>query len=592
MSQVTKSLLRGINAENNVYIEPFSLDQPDSTQSDNQLNNSLASQPKDGSEHGSGSSKSESIIHSQAKSKSNRSSSKRAQSKTSGKRQNEFTKIFQAELPQEERLIADFSCALVRDILVQGRLYLTENYCCFHSTILRWETSAIIPYVDITHISKERTVKIIPNAISVHCNQNKYIFTSFTARDRALVIFKELWKLALNQKEKNLVAEPESMEGGGGADTTTMSTGDDLEDNIEERISNTSQHSEENDLEPAPLYAEDKNSKVYLDAEFPVPVDTLFSLVWLPSSPFWSAFMNIRKTRQWTCDEWSNESSGKITRECRCIQHIQLPMGSTKDVPQVDEHTLVLSENSKRIVVDARTYIRDVPYGDSFHTLNRWQFLRSSKPNTTRLRVSTTVCYEKQCWQIVRGFIEKGAYEGNCTFMNELREELSRFIQNGSVSSEIGQIGGQSVTGQSNDPTGPPLDESQRRQRSESKISVRPSNIALNQAEATNLLEQQEQTMSHLPSGTGIDHLGAFQHWMLWLFFFFIGVILFSNWSLHSRLSQIESKLGLANHSPLDESSITTELPSKSLSEISEILRLLLAEVKSLRESSSSHQEL
>ena len=114
------------------------------------------------------------------------------------------------------------------------------------------------------------------------------------------------------------------------------------------------------DLEPAPLYAEDKNSKVYLDAEFPVPVDTLFSLVWLPSSPFWSAFMNIRKTRQWTCDEWSNESSGKITRECRCIQHIQLPMGSTKDVPQVDEHTLVLSENSKRIVVDARTYIRDV----------------------------------------------------------------------------------------------------------------------------------------------------------------------------------------------------------------------------------------
>ena len=34
--------------------------------------------------------------------------------------------------------------------------------------------------------------------------------------------------------------------------------------------------------------------------------------------------------------------------------------------------------------------------------------------------------YEKQCWQIVRGFIEKGAYEGNCAFMNELREELSR----------------------------------------------------------------------------------------------------------------------------------------------------------------------
>lgn len=513
------------------------------------------------------SSKSESTLQPKALKRSKRSSSK-----ASGKRQNEFTKIFQAELPQEERLIADFSCALVRDILVQGRLYLTENYCCFHSTILRWETSAIIPYVDITNISKERTVKIIPNAISVHCNQNKYIFTSFTARDRALLIFKELWRLALSNREK-MDSEPNQ--------TTT----DDIEDNLAERISNTSQHSDENDLEPAPLYAEDKNSKVYLDAEFPVPVDTLFSLLWLPSSPFWSAFMTARKTKNWVCEEWSNDNgSGKITRECRCIQHIQLPMGSNKDVPQVDEHTLVLSENSRRIVLDARTYIRDVPYGDSFHTLNRWQFLRSSKPNTTRLRVSTTVCYEKQCWQIVRGFIEKGAYEGNCAFMNELREELSRFIQNGSVSAELNS---QSQA----DPTGPPLDDSSR-PRSESKISVRPSNIALNSIDTTSTTN----LLSDLPANSGIDHAGAIQHWMLWLFFFFIGVILFSNWSLHSRLTAIESKLGMGT--PLEPGIPVqnNDLPSKSLSEISELLRLLLVEVKSLRSgggaSDHAHQEL
>jgi len=487
------------------------------------------------------------------------------------KRQNEFTKIFQDDLPQEERLIADFSCALVRDILVQGRLYLTENYCCFHSTILRWETSAIIPYVDITNISKERTVKIIPNAISVHCNQNKYIFTSFTARDRALLIFKELWRLRISKEQESSEKPMEN-------DQTEA----EIDETIEERISNTSQHSDENDTEPAPLYEEDKNSKVYLDAEFPVPVDTLFSLLWLPSSPFWSAFMKIRKTKNWTCEEWSSGTS-KITRQCRCIQHIQLPMGSTKDVPQVDEHTLVLSENSRRIVLDAHTYIRDVPYGDSFHTLNRWQFLRSSKANTTRLRVSTVVCYEKQCWQIVRGFIEKGAYEGNCAFMNELREELSRFIQNGSVSADV------PTTSADSDPSGPPLDES--RVRSESKISVRPSNIRLNQIDSTsstNLLEN----ATTLPSGNGIDHLGAFQHWMLWLFFFFIGVILFSNWSLHSRLSQIESKLGMGSSLEPDINQIPSELPAKSLNEISDLLRQLLSEVKNLREVPAPHQEL
>ena len=57
----------------------------------------------------------------------------------------------------------------------------------------------------------------------------------------------------------------------------------------------------------------------------------------------------------------------------------------------------------------------------------------------------------------MRGFIEKGAYEGNCAFMNELREELSRFIQNGSVSADL------PTTTADSDPSGPPLDESRVR---------------------------------------------------------------------------------------------------------------------------------
>ena len=104
-----------------------------------------------------------------------------------------------------------------------------------------------------------------------------------------------------------------------------------------ERISNHSQNSEENGIywwnplgyyeqvfletEAAQLYEEDKGSKVFLDAEFPVPVDTLFSLLWLPSSPFWMSFMSNRKTKTWTCSEWKNEGD-KITRDAKCLQVI------------------------------------------------------------------------------------------------------------------------------------------------------------------------------------------------------------------------------------------------------------------------------
>jgi len=299
-----------------------------------------------------------------------------------------------------------------------------------------------------------------------------------------------------------------------------------------------------------------------------------------------------RKTKNWTCEEWRTESDGKIMRECKCLQHIQLPMGA-KDIPQVDHHQLVLSENSRRIVLDARTYIREIPYGDSFHTYNRWQFLRSSRPNTSRLRVATLVCYEKQCWQIVKGFIEKNAYEGNSSFMIELREELTKFIQTGSGPSGPGEGGGLSAGIES-------------RRRSASEISVRRLDVPVggvgtsddgggaseHSHHTASSIQEQPTTVSSLgaSSTAGIDHIGALKHWMIWLFFFFIGVILFSNWSLHSRLSQIEMGQGqtLENPShPNHMNSFVTHQQSdhttKSLGEISDLLKVLVQEVKNLR---------
>lgn len=36
---------------------------------------------------------------------------------------------------------SDYSCALQKDILLQGRIYLSENWLCFYSNIFRWETT-------------------------------------------------------------------------------------------------------------------------------------------------------------------------------------------------------------------------------------------------------------------------------------------------------------------------------------------------------------------------------------------------------------------------------------------------------------------
>merc|ERR1719391_621236 len=47
----------------------------------------------------------------------------------------EFKELFD-EL--DAKFIVDFSCAYSKDILHQGRMYLSTHYCCFYSNIFGW----------------------------------------------------------------------------------------------------------------------------------------------------------------------------------------------------------------------------------------------------------------------------------------------------------------------------------------------------------------------------------------------------------------------------------------------------------------------
>ncbi|XP_076591894.1 protein Aster-B isoform X5 [Chaetodon auriga] len=120
-------------------------------------------------------------------------------SPTYKQRNEDFRKLFK-QLPDTERLIVDYSCALQRDILLQGRLYLSENWICFYSNIFRWETLLTVRLKDICSMTKEKTARLIPNAIQVCTDNEKHFFTSFGARDRTYMMMFRLWQNALLDK--------------------------------------------------------------------------------------------------------------------------------------------------------------------------------------------------------------------------------------------------------------------------------------------------------------------------------------------------------------------------------------------------------
>uniref|UniRef100_A0A8C3C9H2 GRAM domain containing 1B n=1 Tax=Cairina moschata TaxID=8855 RepID=A0A8C3C9H2_CAIMO len=156
-----------------------------------------------GSDHSSDKSPStpEQGVQRSCSSQSGRSGAKNSKvlSPTYKQRNEDFRKLFK-HLPDTERLIVDYSCALQRDILLQGRLYLSENWICFYSNIFRWETLLTVRLKDICSMTKEKTARLIPNAIQVCTDTEKHFFTSFGARDRTYMMMFRLWQNALLDK--------------------------------------------------------------------------------------------------------------------------------------------------------------------------------------------------------------------------------------------------------------------------------------------------------------------------------------------------------------------------------------------------------
>jgi len=61
----------------------------------------------------------------------------------SSKRNADFHGLF-TSVPEDDYLIEDYGCALVREILIQGRLYVSENHVCFYANIFGWVTNVSV----------------------------------------------------------------------------------------------------------------------------------------------------------------------------------------------------------------------------------------------------------------------------------------------------------------------------------------------------------------------------------------------------------------------------------------------------------------
>uniref|UniRef100_A0A6I8NTM8 GRAM domain-containing protein n=1 Tax=Ornithorhynchus anatinus TaxID=9258 RepID=A0A6I8NTM8_ORNAN len=96
---------------------------------------------------------------------------------------NQYHKLFK-DVPLDETVLKVCSCALQKDILIQGRLYISSNWLCFHANLFGKDIKVVIPVISVQMIKKHKMARLLPNGLAITTNTSrKYIFVSLISRD-------------------------------------------------------------------------------------------------------------------------------------------------------------------------------------------------------------------------------------------------------------------------------------------------------------------------------------------------------------------------------------------------------------------------
>ncbi|RZF43627.1 hypothetical protein LSTR_LSTR009224 [Laodelphax striatellus] len=372
----------------------------------------------------------------------------------------DFKRIFSDVIPSNDRLIADYACALQREILVQGRLYASLEYVCFYANIFRWETKVYVKWEDVRAINREKTAYVIPNAIQIHTEHEKYFLTSFISRDKTYGMLFRLWQNALSEQPFsradifNLV----KLCYGSGTDLSYSSEDDELVAMDQKLMRSTSQASDKpakplelttnekglREIMPSLVNAEVEiaektneepiicpvphEGRLVLKSDFNVDVDKLFDLLFTESE-FFINFHKSRKNTDLKFTPWLLKSdSNQKVRTFRLNVPVNQPLGPKSCHVKESQVLSKLSQPGELYIIDAETSNYGVPYADTFYVDFHYCLLKTSS-KTSSLTVHSQVMYRKSVWGLIKNFIEKNVWAGVEDSFNHLLKSLNEYCK-------------------------------------------------------------------------------------------------------------------------------------------------------------------
>ncbi|KAL4991104.1 hypothetical protein BDW68DRAFT_152656 [Aspergillus falconensis] len=404
----------------------------------------------------------------------------------SKKRNRDFHQLFRS-VPEDDYLIEDYSCALQREIILAGRIYISEGHICFSSNILGWVTTLVISFDEVVAIEKESTAMVFPNAIAIQTLHARHTFRSLLSRESTYDLMVNIWKInhpslksSVNgtrvtdstgdKTEKAGDSDDESEEEDEIYDEdedddnaeSFFDAGDDSIHESDESLptkglprqasgtmptlssgagpSGVSKGTKgangdaDNDFPGPPTHPpsqydgpEGQYDRIIKDETIPAPLGKVYSYVFGPASLSFIPKFLVENQKsgelEFNCDK-TGLTNENGTRKYSYIKPLNGSIGP-KQTKCISTEQLDFLDLEKAVLVTLSTQTPDVPSGNVFTTKTKYLFTWAAN-NQTRFLMTCTIEWSGKSW--LKGPIEKGAIDGQGTFGTDLIAALKTAV--------------------------------------------------------------------------------------------------------------------------------------------------------------------
>ncbi|KAF5385387.1 hypothetical protein D9615_001078 [Tricholomella constricta] len=334
----------------------------------------------------------------------------------SNKRNADFHELF-PNIPEGDYLIDDYGCALQREILIQGRLYISENHICFHANIFGWITDLSIPINEVKHLEKKMTAFVIPNGIQVTTRQAKYTFASFLSRDTTYDVIYNIWKLE-RPDDASIISSV-----GGRTSFDAPSLG--MEQPAAGEVAKSMLP-----VKKATMCACGREGKhlaeTALETVLPGTPERIHNLIF--ASGFMKDFMAVnQKLMDIQISDWTPTAPGStlLARNMSYIKPLNGSLGPKQTKCELRDET-VYRDFDDYVVTMTTTRTPDVPSGGVFAVKTRTCIMWASAVST-RIVVTTEVEWTGRSF--IKGIIERSAIDGQKVYHGDLEKAMRGYIK-------------------------------------------------------------------------------------------------------------------------------------------------------------------